>query len=287
MTRTAAVESQEVNPAEPAGVSAIMIAGKKFLLGECPEQDKQLLQLKKIVEKESGHCQWEKQAINLALLGLLILMNLVLGSSSRKSIIGIQNCSPAYWGIYAGFLMICVLSTGLAIWLAKYEQSLKVKYGNVNIVKSDILLTPKAVTAVVCLGFFGGLISGALGLGGGVIFNPCLLTLGLPPLVSSASGLYLVTFSKIATTVVYLVFGQLDIPYGFWLSFCASVGSVAAIFIARWYEKASGRQSFIVWVLFFDFVLAIGVMTAFGALNLKQSHDSGVSISAFMPLCKK
>ena len=186
---------------------AIMIAGKKFLLGECPEQDKQLLQLKKIVEKESGHCQWEKQVINLALLALLILLNLVLGSSSRKSIIGIKNCSPAYWGIYAGFLAICILTTALAIWLAKSEQQLKVKYGNVNIVKSDILLNKKTISAIVLLGFFGGLISGALGLGGGVIFNPCLLTLGLPPLVSSASGLYLVTFSKIATTVVYLVFG--------------------------------------------------------------------------------
>lgn len=229
----------------------------------------------------------EKQAINLALLAMLILLNLVLGSSSRKSIIGIKNCSPAYWGVYSGFLAICILTTALAIWLAKSEQQLKVKYGNVNIVKSDILFNKKTVSAIVLLGFFGGLVSGALGLGGGVIFNPCLLALGLPPLVSSASGLYLVTFSKIATTVVYLVFGQLDIPYGFWLSFCASAGSVAAIFIARWYEKSSGRQSFIVWVLFVDFIIAIGVMTAFGSMNLKDAHDAGLSITSFSPLCSK
>jgi uncharacterized membrane protein YfcA len=57
------------------------------------------------------------------------------------------------------------------------------------------------------LGFFGGLIAGALGLGGGVIFNPMLLMLGLPPLVSSASGLFLVTFSKVATSIIYLVNG--------------------------------------------------------------------------------
>ena len=111
-----------------------------------------------------------------------------------------------------------------------------------------------------------------MGLGGGVIFNPIFLTLGLPPLVAAASGLYLVTFSKTASTVVNFIFGQLLIDWGLWLSFCAAFGSVAAIFIARWYEKRSGRQSFIVWVLVFDFILAIIIMTIFGVLNLKTSH---------------
>ena len=168
-------------------------------------------------------------------------MNLMLGSSSTKSIIGIESCSSSYWVIYASFIVICILATILAIWMALREQRLKIQYGNINIVKSDLIFNKKSITALVCLGFFGGLISGALGLGGGVIFNPVLLTLGLPPLVSSASGLYLVTFSKIATSVVYIVYGQLDIPYGCWLAFCASVGSVIAIYAARWYERRSGR----------------------------------------------
>jgi len=184
-----------------------MICDKKFQLGLCPEQDKQLYQLKKIVEKEAGHWQWEKQVMNMSMLALLILMNLVLGSSSKKSIIGIKSCSPAYWTVFSAFLVICILMTALAVWIAKREQALKIKYGKVNLVESDILLTKKSVASIVMLGFAGGLIAGALGLGGGVIFNPCLLLLGLPPLVSSASGLYLVTFSKISTSVIYLIYG--------------------------------------------------------------------------------
>ena len=81
------------------------------------------------------------------------------------------------------------------------------QYGNINIVKSDLIFNRKNISVLVCLGFFGGLVAGALGLGGGVIFNPVLLTLGLPPLVSGASGLYLVTFSKVATSVVYIIYG--------------------------------------------------------------------------------
>jgi hypothetical protein len=65
-------------------------------------------------------------------------------------------------------------------------------------------------------------------------------------------------------------------------------GSILAIFLARWYERASGgRQSFIVWVLCLDFVIAVFVMTIFGVINLKQNVKAGISITAFGSLCKK
>jgi len=221
------------------------------------------------------------------MLTALILMNLFLGSSSKPSIIGVKNCSPIYWFIYALFLVICFATTAIAIYIAKKEQSLKQEFDNVNIVASDLIFNCKNTIVLLNLAFWGGLLAGALGLGGGVIFNPVLLTLGLPPIVAAASGLYLVTFSKIATTVVYLVYGQLDLPYGFWLSFCAAFGSILALFFARWYERVSGRQSFIVWVLVFDFILGIAIIASFGTINLKQTHEHGLSITAFSPICKK
>jgi len=51
----------------------------------------------------------------------------------------------------------------------------------------------------------GGFGAGALGLGGSTIYNPAMLAMGIPPKVSSATGLHLVTFSKIASTVVYVM----------------------------------------------------------------------------------
>lgn len=74
---------------------------------------------------------------------------------------------------------------------------------------SDLIFRGKVLRTVLGLGFGGGWVAGALGLGGGVIFNPLLLALGVPPKVSSATGMYLITFSKIATSALYIVFGQL------------------------------------------------------------------------------
>lgn len=65
--------------------------------------------------------------------------------------------------------------------MQRNEQKLKAKYGNINLAESDITLTNKNVTMLLILGFMGGLLAGALGLGGGVIFNPVLLAMGLPP----------------------------------------------------------------------------------------------------------
>ena len=45
----------------------------------------------------------------------------------------------------------------------------------------DIVFNARNITVLVLLGFTGGMLAGAFGLCGGVIFNPILLTMGLPP----------------------------------------------------------------------------------------------------------
>ena len=94
---------------------------------------------------------------------------------------------------------------------------------------------------VLALGFGGGFVAGALGLGGGVIFNPYLIGMGVPPKVSSATGMYLIMYSKIAACTVYLLAGKLDIQYGCWIACWSSAGAVVGLFASNWYMKRSGR----------------------------------------------
>ena len=167
---------------------------------------KEIALLRFIVRQETSHFQWTKQGLCLSLLTFLILMNLCMGSSTMESIIGIQRCSAAYWGIQIAFLVICTLFTYIAVKVAQRDQTLKIKYGGINISPSDIKYNDrKKLTQLLFLGFAGGLVAGALGLGGGSIYNPALLALGIPPKVSAASGLYLVIFSKIASVLVYFL----------------------------------------------------------------------------------
>lgn len=108
-------------------------------------------------------------------------------------------------------------------------------------VDSDIRFNCKQTSKILSLGFVGGFLAGAFGLGGGVIFNPVLLTMGLPPQVSAATGLYLVTYSKISTSLIYFLNGQMNIFYALWLGLWAVVGGVTGAAATWLYMKLSGR----------------------------------------------
>ena len=123
-------------------------------------------------------------------------MNLCMGSAKNPSIIGLEKCGLGYWLVQAGFIVACVIFAVIAVKLSIRDQNLKLKYGGINVAESDIRYSNgKRLTVLLVLGFAGGLVAGALGLGGGSAYNPALLAMGIPPRVASATGLYLVTFS--------------------------------------------------------------------------------------------
>ena len=115
----------------------------------------------------------------------------------------------------------------------------------------------------------GGILAGALGLGGGVIFNPVLLTMGLPPQVSGACSLYMVFFSKSASCLVYILNGKMNILYAFWVGLWGSIGGVLGSLFLILYVKYGGRQSTIVFILVAEFVVSVALIPTFGALQVK------------------
>ena len=168
--------------------------------------------LRVTIRAEAGHCQFVRQLLCIGLLLALILMNLMMGSSTMDSIVGIQKCSPMYWIIQVIFLIFCGIFTFIAVRIARRDQTLKLKYGSINVADCDIRYDDnRRLSILLFIGFISGWVAGALGLGGGCVYNPALLAMGIPPKVSSATGLYLVTFSKIASVFVYFLNGQLDI----------------------------------------------------------------------------
>ena len=97
---------------------------------------------------------------------------------------------------------------------------------HVNYANTDIKFSGDTLFQLTGLGFVGGLVAGALGLGGGSIYNPALLTLGVHPKVSGATGMFLVLFSTINTCLVNYLNGFLNIQYGVWISFWSLIGSL-------------------------------------------------------------
>lgn len=154
-----------------------------------------------------------------------------------------------------------VICTGLSIYAVKtvqYEQNLKIKYGG-GLARSDVVLKGDTMFKLLIFSFVGGWVSGALGLGGGSIFNPLLLSMGVPPKVASATGMYMIIFSTGASTMTYILNDMLEISYGAWVgSFCV-LGTLIGMGALNFVMAKLGRQSPLVMLL--SFILGISAIS--------------------------
>lgn len=79
------------------GTDAVVINGVSIPIN--PEIAAEVNSLQKLAQREEGHGQWVKQLICFSLIGLLIFMNLSLGSSEKPSIDNVKLCGVVYWSI--------------------------------------------------------------------------------------------------------------------------------------------------------------------------------------------
>lgn len=135
------------------------------------------------------------------------------------------------------------------------------------------------------LGFVGGLVAGALGLGGGSIYNPAFLTLGVHPKVSGATGMFLVLFSTVNTCLVNYLNGFLHVNYAIWISFWSVLGAFLGMQLSDKVVAMTGKPSILVWILVFVFVLSTIATPVFGGMDLYYLHSRGENITAFSSYC--
>ena len=115
----------------------------------------------------------------------------------------------------------------------------------------------------------GGWVSGALGLGGGAIFNPLLLSMGVPPAVASSTGMYMILFSTAGTSITFILFGVLNLTFGFWIGCWCAVASLIGLYSLNKVIKKFDRQSPIVFLLTFVLGLSALLVPVFAVVNLK------------------
>lgn len=181
-------------------------------------------------------------------------------------------------------MLICCLVTITAIRIVKKEQRLKVKLGR-ELLNCDIRLEGKTLVKLVVFAFLGGWVSGALGQGGGSIFNPVLLSMGVPPAVASSTGMYMIMFSTAGSSIVYILNGMLKVDYAFWISAWCIVGSIFGLIMLKKLLQMYNRQSPIVMVLAFILGLSAVLVPLFGTMDLIEQANRGKNIMQFRSMC--
>jgi len=138
-----------------------------------------------------------------------------------------------------------------------------------GLAKSDVKFERAIVGKLVIFALLGGWVSGALGLGGGAIFNPLLLSMGIPPAVASSTGMYMIMFSTAGSSITYIVFKTLNIYYGLWIGGWCAVASIIGLYILNKVVKKFDRQSPIVFLLTFVLGLSALLVPVFAIVSLR------------------
>ena len=134
-------------------------------------------------------------------------------------------------------------------------------------------------------GSLAGGITGALGLGGGIAYNPVLLDLGFSPQVVSATSMYMIMFGALSSTLTFHWFKILPLDYAFWFGAWCALGIFLATVSLNKLISRSERPSFIVLTCALVTGSSICVMVVFNYIELADLHERGIDIWAWGDVC--
>ena len=135
--------------------------------------------------------------------------------------------------------------------------------------------------------FLAGFIGSTLGIGGGLIITPYLVSLGFSPKISTSTSTLTIIFSSLSSTFMFFTMGSLKIDYS--LGICIP-SVLTCYFCSKYinnYIKETGKQSILLYMLFWTLIVTI-VFVVLSLINkIIFSIDNDISIFRFKNYCLK
>jgi uncharacterized membrane protein YfcA len=205
------------------------------------------------------------------MLGFLFTVNLVRGSSKNPSIVNINKCGALDWSIFFGAIITYVAICYINVLRVQYTESIK-KLTNIGTHKTDISYSGTSLMKLLGSAIGGGF-CGAVGLGGGVAFNPVLIGMGVHPQQTTATGMYMIMFSAFSNALTFWLFGSLNIRYAVWIGLWSGLGIYIFLSIVGAIIKKYNRPSIIVFFLGGVIALSAIVVPAVNTTFLVYSYQ--------------
>ena len=97
----------------------------------------------------------------------------------------------------------CLVFLVIAIFIIKQEYKEKIECGY-KFVSGDLKFNIYDISMLIGIAWIGAFISAFCGIGGGMIFCPILIILGIESQVASASGMYITLFTSLSSTIIVM-----------------------------------------------------------------------------------
>lgn len=132
-----------------------------------------------------------------------IILNLIRGGRSSKSLVGAKLCSTEWWLLYFLYMVIYIsLTIGLVVYLMKREKK-KQECGFVYL-PNDFKFDLRFCLGIIAICFGAGLLTSTLAVGSGLVMVPLFLYFKFHPRLAGAESGFLIIWLSLNSMVISL-----------------------------------------------------------------------------------
>ncbi|CAL9117377.1 unnamed protein product [Musa textilis] len=225
---------------------------------------------------------WKDVVVLVMIWVCFFLLHVLAGDKHGKGAINLKPCGVAYWFITFSQVPLAVAFTVYVLCEKKNSHHQQVD-AQVN-AQMRIQALPMFAFPVAAL--LTGVLSGLFGIGGGLLLNPVLLQIGIPPQTAAATSTFMVMFSASMTTVKYMILGMIQVDRAsVYAVLCFAASAIGSMVMNRIVLK-SGRASPIVFTVTAVMAVSTTTIICYGAIDVWREYTGG-KYMGFKSSCKK
>lgn len=209
-----------------------------------------------------------------------LLFAFCAGSKANPSLVGIEICTAGYWILFGGYSLVCAVLQGVFGWLMMRQLA----QGKEKL-PGDMPWSSRSITGLGMCGFAAGLAGAMLGIGGGVIIGPVLLSYNVHAQTTAATAIFMVCFGASISTLQYIIQGILPLDYAIFFTVVSILGSLFGVLMVKWLVEKYNRSSLIIFILAGILGVSALVLPVFDAVHLYQQSKDGTLRLGFQSFC--
>ena len=199
----------------------------------------------------------------------------------------LRACSLGYWAVYiiqAGSLLTASLFF-VQQASKNQQQSVSADAAPPGMSVGQSIKFPTVLRKASAVAVGGGALASTIGMGGGVIMGPLLLSLQVHPLVTAATSTLMILFSSSAATLSFAVAGNINKEYALIYGVCNFLSSFAGVFLIGKVVRRTGKSAIIVILL--ACIMAAGALASavFGGHESVRNFQTGTNLT-FSSICR-
>jgi hypothetical protein len=124
---------------------------------------------------------------------------------------------------------------------------------------------------IILLGIVVGFLSGLMGIGGGIILNPALIKLGIPPIVTVGTSVAQMVGATVSGFLAHLRLKNIDLKMGWIMVLSGFIGGGFGVFLTKILEDAGYFRTFV--LSLYTFYLGFTGLTMFIDVLRKEKKE--------------